>query len=355
MTVTAVIIPVPAGARRKREREALLLAGAVEDGSEHPIGQAIARAAAARFGGLPKVTGFTALPGAGVRGRVGDRDVTVGSPGLFAELLIEVPAALRDAVDAAADDGRTAVLVGWDGQARAALTVADELRPGAAAAVARLRALGLRPVLLTGDNERVAAAVAGQVGIAERRRARRRASRWQGRGHQAAAGRRAAGRVRRRRDQRRRRPRAGRPRHGGRHRHRRGHRRRRPHPGRRPPGRDRRRHRARPRHDDRDQGQPRLGVLLQRDRHPAGGAGLPQPAVRRDRHVRQLTDRRGEQPAPAPLHPRQAPAAPPARMAPTPRGAPGGRRPPTIRRPPGRGAPWPRLARRACSARRPGR
>jgi soluble P-type ATPase/copper(I)-binding protein len=101
-----------------------------------------------------------------VRGRVGDQDVAVGSPGLFAELLVEVPAALRGAVEAAADDGRTAVLVGWDGQARAALTVADELRPGARAAVARLRALGLRPMLLTGDNERVAAAVAGQVGIA---------------------------------------------------------------------------------------------------------------------------------------------------------------------------------------------
>jgi Cu+-exporting ATPase len=167
MTLTAVTTSPLAGADGEdAQRETLLLAGAVEDGSEHPIGQAIARAAAARFGGLPEVTGFTALPGAGVRGRVGDQDVTVGSPGLFAELHIEVPAALRDAVDAAAGDGRTAVLAGWDGQARAALTVADELRPGAGAAVARLRALGLRPVLLTGDNEQVAAAVAGQVGIA---------------------------------------------------------------------------------------------------------------------------------------------------------------------------------------------
>jgi P-type Cu+ transporter len=167
MTVTAVTTsPLTGAAGEDAQREALLLAGAVEDGSEHPIGQAIARAAAARFGGLPEVTGFTALPGAGVRGRVGDQDVTVGNPGLFAELHIEVPAALRDAVGAAADEGRTAVLAGWDGQARAALTVADELRPGASAAVARLRALGLRPMLLTGDNEQVAAAVAGQVGIA---------------------------------------------------------------------------------------------------------------------------------------------------------------------------------------------
>jgi Cu+-exporting ATPase len=167
MTVTAVITsPLTGAAAEAAQQEALLLAGAVEDGSEHPIGQAIARAAAARSGGLPQVTGFTALPGAGVRGRVGDRDVAVGSPWLFDELRIEVPAELRDAVGIAADGGQTAVVVGWDGQARAALTIADELRPDAGAAVARLRALGLRPMLLTGDNKRVAAAVAGQVGIA---------------------------------------------------------------------------------------------------------------------------------------------------------------------------------------------
>jgi len=67
---------------------------------------------------------------------------------------------VREAVDAAGDSGRTAVLTGWDGQARAALVIADELRPGAPAAVARIRGLGLRPVLLTGDNECVALAVA---------------------------------------------------------------------------------------------------------------------------------------------------------------------------------------------------
>jgi Cu+-exporting ATPase len=147
------------------DKEALLLAGAVEDGSEHPIGQAIAREAGARFEGLPPVTGFTALPGAGVRGQVGDIAVTVGSPRLFAELSAEVPAELREAVDAAETSGRTAVLVGWDGQARAAVLVADRLRPGAASAVARLHGLGLRTVLLTGDNERAALAVAGQLGI----------------------------------------------------------------------------------------------------------------------------------------------------------------------------------------------
>jgi len=165
LTVGAMTVTDVTTAPGAEEKEALLLAGAVEDASEHPIGQAIAKEAAARFGGLPPVADFTALPGAGVRGRAEDRDVTVGSPLLFAELSIEVPAALREAAEAAGDAGRTAVLVGWDGQARAALMVADRLRPGAPAAIARIRGLGLRPVLLTGDNERAALTVARQLGI----------------------------------------------------------------------------------------------------------------------------------------------------------------------------------------------
>jgi P-type Cu+ transporter len=160
MTVTSVITAPDTG-----EKEALLLAGAVEDASEHPIGQAIAREAAARFGYLPPVTGFAALPGSGVRGSVEGADITVGSVPLFDELSIEVPAALCQAVAAAEDAGRTAVLAGWDGQARATLVVADQLRPEAPAAVERLLQLRLRPVLLTGDNEHAALAVAGQLGI----------------------------------------------------------------------------------------------------------------------------------------------------------------------------------------------
>ena len=158
----------PAGdaAERGPAREALRLAGAVEDASEHPVGQAIARAAAAACpGALPPVAGFAALPGAGVRGVVDGREVTVGSPRLFAELSLTVPPLLRQAVRAAEEAGRTAVLVGSDGQARAALVVADQLKPHAALAVARVRDLGLRPVLLTGDNARAAQSVAAQLGI----------------------------------------------------------------------------------------------------------------------------------------------------------------------------------------------
>jgi len=161
MAVTEVV-PVPGG----EADEALLLAGAVEDASEHPIGQAIAREAAARFGAPPAVTGFRALPGAGVRALAGDREVTVGSRTLFAELSLDIPAALDDAASTAEEGGRTAVFVGWAGQARAVLVVADQIRPTAAAAIARIRGLGLRPVLLTGDNERAARAIAEEVGIA---------------------------------------------------------------------------------------------------------------------------------------------------------------------------------------------
>jgi Cu+-exporting ATPase len=145
--------------------EALRLAGAVEDASEHPIGQAIARYAAASLSDLPPVTAFAALPGAGVQGTVDGRKITVGSPRLFAELSLDVPPSLREAAGAAAEAGRTTVLGGWDGQARAAFVVADQLKPHARTAVDRLRALRLRPMLLTGDNSRTALAVAAQVGI----------------------------------------------------------------------------------------------------------------------------------------------------------------------------------------------
>ena len=147
------------------EDEVLRLAGAVEDASEHPVGQAVARAAAARLGALPRAESFTALPGAGVRGTVGDHEVTVGSPDLFAGLALAVPAPLGQAARAAEADGHTAVLAGWDGQARAALVVAGQLRPHAVEAVARIRRLGIRPLLVTGDNSRAARSVAAELGI----------------------------------------------------------------------------------------------------------------------------------------------------------------------------------------------
>jgi Cu+-exporting ATPase len=148
------------------EKEALLLAGSVEDASEHPIGQAIAREAAARLGALQPVTAFSSLPGAGAYGVADGRAITVGSPALFTELSLLVPPGLRHAAEDAEDAGQTAVLAGWGGEARAVLVVADALRPGSAATVARIQRLGLRTVLLTGDSERTARAIASQLGIA---------------------------------------------------------------------------------------------------------------------------------------------------------------------------------------------
>ena len=147
------------------EEEALRLAGAVEDGSEHPIGQAIAREAAARLGGLLPASEFVALPGAGVQGCSEGRTVLVGSLDFLNEKGVTASGSLRDAVAAAEQAEQTAVLVAWDGRARAVLVVADTLRPGAVAAVGRLQRLGLRTTLVTGDSERAARVVAGQLGI----------------------------------------------------------------------------------------------------------------------------------------------------------------------------------------------
>ena len=149
-------------------REALLrLAGAVEEASAHPVAAAISAAARAEAGPLPLAEGFRALPGLGARGTVDGRDVLIGRAALLAQAGLDIPAALAAQCGEWERAGRTAVLAGWDGAARGALAVADTVKPSAAAAVARLRALGLHPVLLTGDNQATAAAVAAEAGIGE--------------------------------------------------------------------------------------------------------------------------------------------------------------------------------------------
>ncbi|MFF1683765.1 MULTISPECIES: heavy metal translocating P-type ATPase [unclassified Streptomyces] len=147
------------------EKTLLRLAGAVEHASEHPVARAVAQGAADRAGTLPAVTRFTALAGLGVRGVVDRHDVLVGRERLLAEHGVALPPALAAAKTAAEAAGRTAVAVAWDGEARGVITVADAVRPTSAQAVAELRALGLTPVLLTGDNRIVAESVARAVGI----------------------------------------------------------------------------------------------------------------------------------------------------------------------------------------------
>jgi Cu+-exporting ATPase len=149
------------------QTEVLRLAGALEHASEHPIARAIARGAADQAGELPPVEGFANVEGLGVRGVVDGHAVLVGRPKLLAEWSQHLPAELERRLEAAQEQGRTAVAVGWDGEARAVLVVADVVKPTSAEAVERLRALGLTPVLLTGDHEAVARSVAAEVGIDE--------------------------------------------------------------------------------------------------------------------------------------------------------------------------------------------
>ncbi|TVZ95021.1 cation-translocating P-type ATPase [Streptomyces sp. BK340] len=168
MTLQAVYV-----ADGEDEKEVLRLAGALEHASEHPVARAIAAGAETgipplersrepgRAGTLPQVEHFENVPGRGVRGRVEGREVAVG------RLFDVLPEELARAGRQAEQDGRTAVTVGWDGRARGVLAVADAVKETSAAAVRELRALGLTPVLLTGDNRTVAEAVARTVGIDE--------------------------------------------------------------------------------------------------------------------------------------------------------------------------------------------
>ncbi|XVQ11092.1 heavy metal translocating P-type ATPase [Spirillospora sp. CA-255316] len=149
------------------ETEVLRLAGGLENASEHPIAQAIAAGAAERAGELGTVEDFANVEGLGVQGIVDGHGVLVGRPRLLAEWSQHLPPVLEEAMAAAAERGHTAVAVGVDGEARAVITVADQVKPTSAEAIERLRALGLRPVLLTGDNEAVARTVADAVGIEE--------------------------------------------------------------------------------------------------------------------------------------------------------------------------------------------
>ncbi|MGH3978528.1 MAG: heavy metal translocating P-type ATPase [Pseudonocardiaceae bacterium] len=144
-------------------RDVLRLAGSVEDASEHPIGRAIVDGAREKLGALPPVAGFSATQGLGVQGEVDGRAVLVGRPAWLAEQWsVPLPPALGDASLRA---GHTVVAVAWDGEVRGLLAVADTVKSTSAEAVASLRELGLRPILLTGDNETVARAVAAEVGI----------------------------------------------------------------------------------------------------------------------------------------------------------------------------------------------
>jgi Cu+-exporting ATPase len=150
------------------EREILLRnLGTVEDASGHPVAMAVSAFARAELGGLPRAADFEALPGLGVRGAVDGTEVIAGRQQLLHDCGLTIPPGLASWCAEWAAAGRTVVLAGWDGWARGAVAVADSLKPSAPAAVEQLRRLGLRTVLLTGDSEVVAQAIAAEAGLDE--------------------------------------------------------------------------------------------------------------------------------------------------------------------------------------------
>ncbi len=143
------------------------LVGALEDASEHPIAQAIAKAARSEHDALPSVEDFRSHEGLGVEGVVDGHALIVGRAALLEQWAMPLTAELDAAKRAAESRGQTAIVAGWDGEARAVFVVADTIKPTSPEAITALKALGLHPILLTGDNSTTARAVADEVGIDE--------------------------------------------------------------------------------------------------------------------------------------------------------------------------------------------
>lgn len=160
--MTLVDVVCVEGIERK---DALRYAAAVEAASEHPIARAIATAGATELGEIPPLDEFASMPGLGATGRMGGVIITVGREEVFRQRLVIIPSVLKTALESSRRQGHTAVVVAWDGQAQAVLAVADQPKPTSAEAVASLRLMGLAPVLLTGDNQITAEAIATAVGI----------------------------------------------------------------------------------------------------------------------------------------------------------------------------------------------
>ena len=161
MTVTDIVAPTA------DPEELLAIAGALEDSSEHPIAQAVANAAREKSGTLLAPSDFANVEGHGVRGTIAGRDVVVGKESLLADWNVTLPEGLADAKNHLQGQGKTVMIVGWNGAAHGLIAVADAVKETSAQAISQLRDLGLTPVLLTGDNETVARQIASEVNIDE--------------------------------------------------------------------------------------------------------------------------------------------------------------------------------------------
>ena len=148
------------------EGEVLRLAAAVELGSEHPLGEAIVRAARHRNLDVPAVSGFEAIPGHGIRGEADGRHILLGNRRLFADESIDA-SSTEELLARLETEGKTAMLVGADGKLAGIVAVADTLKPEAQEAVNALKSIGVEVILLTGDNRRTAEAIARELGIGQ--------------------------------------------------------------------------------------------------------------------------------------------------------------------------------------------
>jgi P-type E1-E2 ATPase len=154
-----------AAAAGEDARLALSRATAVEAFSEHPIAAAIVAAARERHPQRAETADFASATGRGVTGQVAGVPVAVGRRALMSDQRLVIPDELEARAAAWERSGLTVVFVGWEGQARGALAIGDQLKPGAAAAVRRLRQLGAQITMITGDNAKTAHAIAAQAGI----------------------------------------------------------------------------------------------------------------------------------------------------------------------------------------------
>ncbi|HEX5017240.1 MAG TPA: copper-translocating P-type ATPase, partial [Actinomycetes bacterium] len=145
--------------------ELLRLAGTVEDGSEHPVAQAISKYAKEHVGVLPSIESFSNSGGLGVTAVADGHAVVVGRPSWLDEWGLTLPETLAEALDKAQQRGQTVAVVAWDGEVRGLIEVGDAIKRTSAEAIAELKALGLEPVLLTGDHVVTARAVADEVGV----------------------------------------------------------------------------------------------------------------------------------------------------------------------------------------------
>ncbi|MCC7231273.1 MAG: copper-translocating P-type ATPase, partial [Fimbriimonadaceae bacterium] len=149
------------------EGSLLGIVAAAEAKSEHPVAVAIVRGAQDRGVSVPKAEGFEAIEGRGIQAIVDSKTVLIGSPRLMRDWAYEIPAKATEAIDRWEQQGKTAMLAAVDGVVVAALAVSDQVAEHSAHAVGELKAMGLNPVMVTGDNRRTAEAIAAQVGIIE--------------------------------------------------------------------------------------------------------------------------------------------------------------------------------------------